>query len=572
VTDRGSHTSGPGPFLRDGSAFRLAAVVFDFDGTLTEPDAIDFAAIHQAIGCPREIGLLEFLAGVDDPEVRRRKEAVLSTAEMEAARRCRVNEGAEELVAFLRESGIPMAIITRNSREAIMRASENLPGIDPAAFAVVVTRDMPLNPKPFPDGVEFVACELGVGVANLLMIGDHAFDVEAGRRAGALTMFLQNDPLEPSPDGGADFVVNTLEEARRVIRFGLPLPTGKLPADLLEQTLAGIAPTDAAVLVGAGLGEDAAAIDVTEAEVLVLASDPITLALDSMARYTVLVNANDVATSGATPRWLLTTLLFPPGSSASEVAAMTRDIQEVCASCGVSLCGGHTEISDAVTRPVIVGTMAGTALRGELVDKRRMREGDRILLTKGVAIEGTGLIAREFGERLLEVGMTAAEIAEAGAFLDRIGILEEARIVRSSAGVTALHDVTEGGLATAVMELGAAGKRRLRLRLEKIPVYPQTERICAHLGLDPLGLIGSGSLLITVSAAHAAPLSAAIAAAGIEIAEIGEVLGEGEGIEALRNGAAADWPCFQRDEVSRLETPFRTKPRPPSPRWEAAEE
>ncbi len=119
MTDRGSHTSGPGLYLRDGGAFRLAAVVFDFDGTLTEPDAIDFAAIHQAIGCPREIGLLEFLAGMDDPEERRQKEAVLSTAEMEAAQRCRVNEGAGELVAFLRESGIPLAIITRNSREAI---------------------------------------------------------------------------------------------------------------------------------------------------------------------------------------------------------------------------------------------------------------------------------------------------------------------------------------------------------------------------------------------------------------------------------------------------------------------
>jgi hydrogenase expression/formation protein HypE len=181
-----------------------------------------------------------------------------------------------------------------------------------------------------------------------------------------------------------------------------------------------------------------------------------------------------------------------------------------------------------------------------------MRTGDRLLLTKGVAIEGTGLIAREFGGRLLDAGMTAEEVADAARFLERIGIVEEARIARPFAGVSALHDVTEGGLATAVRELGAAGGRRLRLHLERIPIYPLTDRICAALGLDPLGLIGSGSLLITCAPAEAAPLAAAISEAGIEVAEIGEVLGAGEGIEAFDNGAPAIWPVFQRDEVSRL--------------------
>ena len=106
--------------------------------------------------------------------------------------------------------------------------------------------------------------------------------------------------------------------------------------------------------------------------------------------------------------------------------------------------------------------------------------------------------------------MTADEVAESAAFLDRIGVLAEARIARSFAGVTAMHDVTEGGLATAVRELGAAGGRRLRLHLDRIPVYPQTARICDLLGLDPLGLIGSGSLLITVASEEAPALAQAI--------------------------------------------------------------
>jgi hydrogenase expression/formation protein HypE len=556
VGDRGLQRAAISPCLRDGSPFRVDAVVFDFDGTLTQPGVLDFAAIHEAVGCPRHIGLLEFLAEIADPAERRLKEEILHSAEMEAAASCRANEGAGESVAFLRDRGVPMAIITRNSREAVDSAFANLPGIDPADFAVVVTRDLPLGPKPLPDGVRFVAEKLGVDVSRLLIIGDHAFDVEAGKRAGALTVFLRNDPAEPQADGGADFVVGTLGEALEVIRFGLPLPAGKLSADLLGQALAGIVPGDPALLVGAGIGEDAAAMDIAEDEVLVLASDPITLAADSMARYAVLVNANDVATSGATPRWLLSTLLFPPGSTASEVLALARDIQEACADCGVALCGGHTEISDAVSRPLVVGTMAGTASASALLDKRRMREGDHILLTKRLAVEGTGLIAREHGARLREAGWKAAEVVEAGAFLDRIGILEEARIAGSFAGVTALHDITEGGLAAAVRELGAAGGRRLRLHLERIPIYPETERICATLGLDPLGLIGSGSLLITCSPASAGPLAEAIRAAAIEVADIGEVLQGGTGIEALRGGTPAEWPSFSGDEVSRLETSY----------------
>lgn len=540
------------PFLRSGAPFRTAAVLFDFDGTLTRPELLDLPAIQRAIGCPPGKGVLEYLRDIEDVDERRRYEAIMLQAEAEAADHAEPSDGAEALVAFLREHKIPMAIITRNAGATVERALAHFTGMDPADFALIVSRDFPMSPKPFPDGVLHVAESLGVEVGELLVIGDHAFDIEAGERAGARTMFVRNDPAEPLPETPTDFVVRNLEDARRIIRYGLPLPVGKLPADLLRESLEGIISADPAVLVGAGIGEDAAAMDISEAEVLVLASDPITLATDSLARYAVLANANDVATSGATPRWLLTTLLFPPGSTPSEVVAVARDIQEVCGEYGVSLCGGHTEITDAVCRPLVVGTMAGTALMAHLVDKRYMREGDRILLTKGVAIEGTGLIAREFGTRLARSGMTEAEIAECAGFLDRVGILEEARIARSFAGVTAMHDVTEGGLATAVSELGAAGGRRLRLHTEKIPVYPQTRRLCAALGLDPLGLIGSGTLLITCSPSDAGALMDAVAAEGIEIADIGEVLGRGDGVEALRDGSSVEWPHFDRDEVSRL--------------------
>ncbi len=542
----------PQPFLRSGAPFRVAAVLFDFDGTLTRPDDLDLAGIKREIGCPPDKGILEYLRETEDVEERRRYEAFLQEAEKEAAARAIPGDGAEALVDYLRTQNIPMAIITRNAGVSVHKALERFAGVGPADFALIVSRDLPFDPKPFPDGVLYVAEELDVDPGELLVIGDHAFDIEAGKRAGTLTMFVCNGLLEDPPSAGADFVVADLREAQSMIRYGVPLPVGKLPSDLLELSLAGIVPDDPSVLVGAGIGEDAAALDCGGAQTLVLASDPITLAADSLARYAVLANANDVATSGATPRWFLSTLLFPSGSSASEVLAVARDIQEICAGCGISLCGGHTEVTDAVSRPLVIGTMAGTVGAGELIDKRLMREGDRVLLTKGVAVEGTGLIAREFAHRLTREGMTQAEIAECAAFLERMGILDEARVARSFAGVTALHDVTEGGLATAVRELGAAGGRRLRVHVDRIPVYPQTARVCSILGIDPLGLIGSGSLLITCSPAVAGPLTAAVAALGIEITDIGEVLEPGGGIEALKDGVAVEWPLFSRDEVSRL--------------------
>jgi len=540
------------PSTLAGLPYRIAAVLFDFDGTLTRPDLIDFAAIRRDVGCPAGKGLLEHIREVEDLDERRSYEGILQRAEAQAADKAAPNRGASELVAFLRQRRVPMAIITRNTAAMVERSLQRMEGMGPEDFSAVISRDLPLDPKPHPDGVFRAAEELGVKLGELLVVGDHAFDVEAGRGAGSLTMLVRNGSTGPVVADQADFVVDDLTEATRIIRYGLPLPVGKLPVEFLAEGLAEIVRDDPTVLVGAGIGEDAAALDIAGDEVLVLASDPITLAMDSIARYVVLANANDVATSGANPRWLLTTLMFPPGSTASEVVALVSGIQEICSSWGISLCGGHTEITDAVSRPLAVGMMAGTAPAGRLLDKSKMRSGDRVLLTKGVAVEGTGLIAREFGPQLARKGMTAVEIASSAAFLENMGILQEARICQGHSGVSALHDVTEGGLATAVGELAAAGGFRLRVDMETIPVYPETRRICDAMGLDPLGLIGSGSLLITCDPAGSTELVRALQAAGIPVAEIGEVLGAGGGVEAYREGVPVEWPSFDRDEVSRL--------------------
>ena len=155
------------------------------------------------------------------------------------------------------------------------------------------------------------------------------------------------------------------------------------------------------------------------------------------------INANDIATSGAAPRWFLTTLLFPVGSTPSGIWHVMESLHDTCRGRGITLCGGHTEITDAVSRPVITGFMAGTVSRSGLIDKRNMCTGDKILLTKGVAVEGTAIIAREFGNRLLELGMTEEELRSCRQYLSDISILQEAKIASECPGVHAMQDIPE---------------------------------------------------------------------------------------------------------------------------------
>ncbi len=335
-----------------------------------------------------------------------------------------------------------------------------------------------------------------------------------------------------------------------------PLPAGKLPNELLDRFLKVLDCSDPSVLVGPRVGEDVAVVSLDGEDTLVLKSDPITFATDAIGYYAMVVNANDLATCGARPRWMLATLLFPPGTPPSRVRQVMVELQQAASQFGVSLCGGHTEITDAVTRPVVVGQLAGTVSRSRLIDKRKMRAGDQVLLTKGVAVEGTALIAREFAPRLLELGLHQEEVDQCRGFLTDpgISILREAEIAAGCKEVRALHDVTEGGLATALRELCAAGGHRLRVYPGRIPVLGPTARICKLLDLDPLGLIGSGSLLIACGPAGCRALCDALSKAGIPVARIGEVLEEGSGVEALEGegGRPVPWPAFATDEIARL--------------------
>ena len=269
-----------------------------------------------------------------------------------------------------------------------------------------------------------------------------------------------------------------------------PFPVGKLPIELLQRILAQAPVFDRRVLLGPGIGLDCAVLDLGET-LLVLKSDPITFASDTIGWYAVQVNANDIATSGATPRWLLLTTLLPEGRTNEElVEKISQQVFSACRSLEISVIGGHTEITHGLDRPILAGTLIGEVAHNALVTPRGATPGDHILLTKGVPIEATAILAREFPERL-RPEMDEAEIQAAAAYLTDPGIsvVHEARTACRAGRVTAMHDPTEGGLAGALWELAEACGHSLVFWPEAVQVPPLAGRVCRIFGLDPLATI-----------------------------------------------------------------------------------
>jgi len=331
------------------------------------------------------------------------------------------------------------------------------------------------------------------------------------------------------------------------------LPVGKLPPDLLARLLARAPLFDRRILLGPGVGLDCAVIDLGD-RLLVLKSDPITFAADQIGWYAVQVNANDIATSGATPRWMLATLLLPEGrATQATVEQIGEQLFTACREIGVSLVGGHTEVTAGLDRPILIGTMLGEVSRENLVIPRGASTGDRICLTKGVPIEATALLAREFPERLQAV-LSKAELHQAQGFLHNpgIGIWRDAQIAVATGQVTAMHDPTEGGLAGALWELAEASQHGLLIDPELVPIPPLSARICQALGIDPLESIASGALLFAASPEHTPAILAALEAAGIPCGEIGEVLEGPPGVWRAGADGLDVFPRPERDAIARL--------------------
>jgi hydrogenase expression/formation protein HypE len=332
------------------------------------------------------------------------------------------------------------------------------------------------------------------------------------------------------------------------------LPAGKLPPELLASLLSTI-PDDPSIVVGAGIGRDAAAVRHGD-RILVLKTDPITFATDEIGWYAPNVNANDIACMGATPRWMLASALLPDGSTTPELVQIVfESLRHACDALGVLLVGGHTEITTGLDRTILVGMMVGEAREEDLIDPRRSEPGDVVLLARGIAIEGTSLIAREMpGE--LERALGSAFVERARGFLHEPGI----SVVRAAstlhralgADLHALHDPTEGGLATGLREIAVAAGCGIVVDHDQIVIYPETRAISELLHLDPLGLIASGALLAAVAPTRVDDALGVLNGAGITATAIGTLSADPSQF-CMRNGDdEMDLPTFEVDEIARL--------------------
>ena len=327
---------------------------------------------------------------------------------------------------------------------------------------------------------------------------------------------------------------------------------GKFPPQLLERLLAKSGISDRRVLLGPKVGEDAAVIDMGD-RLLVAKSDPVTFAADSIGWYAVQVNANDVACTGGVPKWFLATLLVPERCTEAEAEGIFDQVLAACTALDVALIGGHSEVTYGIDRPIILGSMLGEVERDRLITTGGAQEGDSIVITKGIAVEGAALLAREESAALQAAGVAPETIAAAAALLTKPGIsvVEEAQIAASVATVHSLHDATEGGLATALREVAHASGLGLAVEETSIPVLPECSEICQALGLNPLGLLASGCLIITLPAGQVPTLLLALEQAEITGWEIGQVLAPEEGLIMIGYAGEVPLPEFPRDELAR---------------------
>ena len=330
------------------------------------------------------------------------------------------------------------------------------------------------------------------------------------------------------------------------------LPLGKIDPRILEKLLSQYTSAGKRVHIGAGIGEDAAIIDMGHVY-LVAKTDPITHVTGEIGHYAVHINANDIASMGGTPRWFLATILMPSGSNAPDITRIFYQISRSCGELGIDYCGGHTEVTSSVNVPVVVGHMLGEVSKGHLKPTSGARAWDDLVMTKSTAIEATAIIALEM-ERELENSFPKKFIRKAQHYLHEPGIsvVKESGLLRSMPGVHAFHDPTEGGLAAGIYEVAMASDLGVEIYSERIPLTEETRVLCEYCHIDPLGAFASGALLVSVSAKTSEKAIKKLFKAGIPATRIGRMVPKKNGMKLIKASRKIDLPVFHQDELSRI--------------------
>lgn len=301
------------------------------------------------------------------------------------------------------------------------------------------------------------------------------------------------------------------------------------------------------VLLGAGVGEDCAAVKLEPGEIFVISTDPITGTVKDVGTLAIQVTVNDLASSGAEPVGVMLTVLLPESITEEDIKKMMGQVEEACSKAKIQVMGGHTEITRAVTQPVISVTGVGKAREDRLISTAGAKVGQDILVTKWIGIEGTSIIAKEKEEELAK-RFSSSFIDTAKGFDQYLSVLTEASIAVEF-GISAMHDVTEGGIYGALWELAEASQIGLEIDLKAIPIRQETVEICEYFGLNPYYLISSGCMLMAGDRGH--DLVRELKKAGIPAAVIGKAV-EGKAKKILSGEEEAFLERPRTDELYQI--------------------
>jgi len=325
-----------------------------------------------------------------------------------------------------------------------------------------------------------------------------------------------------------------------------PLRPGKLPPELLREILANQANLPSEVRLGPALGEDACAIDVPKGT-LIAAADPITLTGSDVGAHAVLINANDVAVMGVRPRWFLAVVLLPTGTRECDVRALFDSMRTALEDVGATLVGGHTEVSDAVNQPIVVGQMMGFSADRRFLRTGGVRAGDSIVQAGFAPVEAAAVLAAEMDARLDAVDPNLLALAQQAVARPGISVVDAA-LLATDAGATALHDPTEGGLSAGLHELADASGIQIRVDEGAVLWFEPGCAVCGALGADPWGALASGALLAGFASDRAADAVRRLEDRGIPARVIGEAV-PGSGV---LQSDRTPLPIFAHDEVARV--------------------
>ena len=314
------------------------------------------------------------------------------------------------------------------------------------------------------------------------------------------------------------------------------LDTGKLDSDLLREIVFDkITYRSDEVKVRPGIGEDCAVMDFGDYD-CIMSTDPISAAVNDIGRLAIHITCNDIASNGVRPLGITLACMLPEGTTAGDVEHIMDQAAKTAAGLEVEIIGGHTEITPAVRQPVIVSTAIGRTVAGSSQSGNDMEPGDYIMVTKSVGLEGTGIIACDYEDRLLEAkdedgrpAFSSEEIDRAKSFLQLVSVVTEG-IAAGEVGTHGMHDITEGGILGAIWEMCQISRTGAEVWEEAIPIRPETSKICRHFGIDPLRLISSGSMVIIVSKDKREAMEEAMRKAGVEASVIGMIRPESDGV------------------------------------------